>query len=78
MRYLVWYKMRFGQQTRWANGPYDYRANALRERDDLFARNADMQLCWITKGASNVETGKVLERKWTWVDGVGQVVSVKK
>lgn len=43
-----------------ANGPYDYRYNAIAERNARFAENGRVTRCWITKEYET--TGKVLAR----------------
>jgi hypothetical protein len=40
------------------NGPWDYAANALRERNELFKRDATVRRCWINK----MRNGEVIER----------------
>lgn len=43
-----------------SNGPFDYRYNAIAERNKLFHKDENIQSCWVTKDFN--PTGKVLNR----------------
>lgn len=59
--YRVWFTVSGSNYAHKAgDGPWDYRSNAIEHRNNLFARAAGVDSCWIEK--EGISTGKVLRR----------------
>ena len=45
-----------------ANGPFDYRGNAMAERNRVFSENLDVEECWMQN--KQLRSGRRLRRRW--------------